>query len=70
MKFMEKVILFFENIFSSKKVKRLGMPEEETTLKKEKNDFVEKLKIEKKKVKIETLTCFGDGLGIQDEMKA
>lgn len=71
MKFIEKIILLLKKIISKEQKIKMIEAKEEPIIKKE--NFKEKLQvetIEKKKQTVETLTCFGDGLGIQTEMKA
>lgn len=82
MKFIEKITLLFKNIFKKQdKVKMLEAPQtqentqkEVTNNQKQKNDFIESLKVnienKPKKKKIETLICEGDGLGIKPKISA
>lgn len=82
MKLIEKINLFFKTIFKKQdKVKMLGasqtqenMQKEVTKNQKQKNDFIESLKVnienKPKKKKIETLVCVGDGLGIKPKISA
>ena len=45
------------------------LEEPKNTINKEKNNFIKSLKIEKKsKKEVETLICYGDGLGIQKKI--
>lgn len=71
MNLIEKVLSFFESIFSRKeKVKMLEEPIE-PVINEEKTKFIESLRVKetkKKKGKIETLVCPGDGLGIQTKI--
>lgn len=72
MNFIKNIVLFFKKILKKQNnIKMLNMPEKKIEEKK-KNDFINSLKvhIEKKhkKKKVETLTCFGDGLGIQTQI--
>lgn len=71
MNLIEKVFSFFKNIFSRKEKIKMLEESEESEMNVEKIDFVESLKvkeIKKKKYKIETLVCPGDGLGIQTKI--
>lgn len=71
MKFIDKIIYFFEKIFKKSKdeTKMISAPKE---IKEEKDEFINSLKVnleEKKKNKVETLICYGDGLGIKGQLK-
>ncbi len=72
MNIIKKVSLFIKNVFIKQdKLKKL--PEPKNTIEKDKKEsFIKSLKItpteKTKKKKIETLTCEGDGLGIQKNM--
>lgn len=60
---------FFLKIFRKENVKMLEAPKD--IKKEEKSDFINSLKINityNQKAKIETLTCFGDGLGIRNSI--
>ena len=73
MNVLQKVIQFFKRIFNKENgVKMIDAPAE--NLKKDnKSDFRHSLKedivLNHKKKKIETLTCVGDGLGIQTKIE-
>lgn len=72
MSIIKKIILFIENIFvKQEEIKALEAPKQIINQEKKIN-FIESLKItttEKKNKKlIETLTCEGDGLGIQKKI--
>ena len=73
MNILNKIIAFIKNIFNKKdNVKMLETPIEpiHNEIKKE---FANSLKVslsKKTKPKVETLTCFGDGLGIQNKIEA
>ena len=77
MKFFSKIIEIFKNIFVKQKPKQLEEPKQqvqENTIN-QRETFIKNLKIEekpkkKKRKKMETLICVGDGLGIQGELKA
>ena len=71
MKFLDKVIYFFEKIFKREKVeiKMISAPQETD---KEKDNFINSLKVnlkEKTRNQVEILICYGDGLGIKKSMK-
>ena len=71
MKLIDKIISFFEKIFKRDKeeIKTISAPKERNE---EKENFVNSLKVnleEKRKSKVETLICYGDGLGIKGQMK-
>lgn len=69
--FIKKIVIFFKNIFQKKvSVKMIEAPVNPIINDNRKN-FIQSLRInmaEKSKKKIETLTCFGDGLGIQKKL--
>lgn len=72
MDFIKKILLFIKNIFiNNDTVKKLQEPKISME-QEEKMSFMQSLKItttEKKlKKKVETLTCDGDGLGIQKKI--
>ena len=71
MKIIDKIISFFEKILKKdkKETKMISAPKE---IKEEKEEFINSLKVnieEKRKSKVETLICYGDGLGIKGPMK-
>lgn len=72
MSIIEKIILFFKNKFYKKnKIKMLSKPLDTKSIK-NKSNFVNSLKFslpeKNNKKRIETLTCVGDGLGIQNKI--
>lgn len=72
MKIIRKMILFIKNIFvKQEEIKALEEPKQIINQEKKIN-FIESLKIttteKKNKKRIETLTCEGDGLGIQKKI--
>ncbi len=72
MNIIKKMILFIKNIFiKQNEVKKLEAPKSVVT-QDEKVNFIESLKIttieERTKKRVETLTCNGDGLGIQKKI--
>ena len=72
MKIIEKIFEFFKRLFSKEEpIKMLETVENEQVENENKIKFVDSLKIktpEKRKTRVETLTCFGDGLGIQTKI--
>ena len=72
MKGIEKIIHFFKNRLNKKDKKKRLNPPQPQIVKENQEEFMDSLKIEKKeeakKRKIETLTCPGDGLGIQHKI--
>ena len=72
MKFIKNILRFFRNIFHKENdIKMIEAPIQ--NLKEDnKISFLNSLKVnieqKKKKKKIETLTCFGDGLGMQNKI--
>lgn len=70
MNIIEKIISFIKNIFvKQEKVKMLTEPKIDIKQDR-KNSFIESLKITTTKNKVETLTCNGDGLGIQKKIRS
>ena len=72
MNIIRKVILFIKNIFAKQdEVKKLAEPKI-TVNEDKKESFIESLKItttqKTTKKRVETLTCNGDGLGIQKKI--
>lgn len=72
MNIIRKMILFIKNIFTKQdKVKKLTEPTIIVNDDK-KESFIESLKVtttqKRKKKRVETLTCNGDGLGIQKKI--
>lgn len=70
MNIIKKVIVFIKNIFTKQKeIKKIEEPKNIVNEHKREN-FIEKLKINTiLKRKVETLTCSGNGLGIQKKMR-
>lgn len=69
MKLVKDVILFFKKLFNreySTKMIEASVEKEDNT------NFINSLKVDieqkQNEKKVETLICFGDGLGIQDKM--
>lgn len=72
MNIFKNIISFFKKIFNKENnIKMIEAPVQEIK-KKDKASFMNSLKVnivqKRKKKKIETLTCFGDGLGIQNKI--
>ena len=72
MNLIKNTINFFKNLFyKDNDIKMIEAPQEYLN-NKNKENFLKSLKVniipKKKKKKVETLTCFGDGLGIQNKM--
>ena len=68
MNIIQKIISFIKKRFmKQEEIKTLEEPK--NTINIEKNNFIKSLKIEKKsKKEVETLICYGDGLGIQKKI--
>lgn len=71
MNILKKIIYFFKNILIKKhEIKEL--PEPKIDIQKDRNTFIESIKVtnieKKKNKKIETLICDGDGLGIKKKI--
>lgn len=73
MSIFDSIISFFKNIFNKKEnIKMLETPTE-SIQNEAKREFANSLKVnlrKDKKQRVETLTCFGDGLGIQSKIEA
>lgn len=72
MNFIKNIISFFKRLFNKdSNIKMIEAPIEMVE-NNEKTKFIDSLKVNItknfKKNKVETLTCFGDGLGIQDKI--
>jgi|GEM_PF-1706614 len=72
MNFIENIFTFLKRIFNKKDtIKMLEAPVEKSP-RQNKASFIDSLRInsieKKKKKKVETLTCAGDGLGIQPKI--
>lgn len=69
MKILNKISIFFKNIFHKNETKKI---EEPKAVKKE-DEFIKSIKVnvenKKTKKKVETMVCPGDGLGIQNKLK-
>lgn len=71
MKIFKNIISFFKRIFG--KTEEIKMLEESKAnlINKDRMSFMNSLKVnilQNKKKKVETMTCFGDGLGIQTKI--
>ena len=66
MKIFSSIITFFKNLFIKEEQVKMIESENMKDLKTEKNRFRNELKVERRKKKsVETLVCYGDGLGIK-----
>lgn len=68
---IKKIFLFFKKMFIKENTIKSIEPSTETIPRKSNNNFIDSLKsstIKKKKKEVETLTCVGDGLGIQNKV--
>lgn len=74
MNIIKRIFLFFKNLlFKQEDIKMIEAKEEHTEVTNNKDNFINSLKInviKKKKKKIETLVCDGDGLGIQGGIRS
>ena len=71
MNFIKKIYLFFKNILRKEKNTLLLEAFKDNNQEEKKLKFFSELRIDsknKKKKKVETLTCIGDGLGIQGKI--
>lgn len=74
MNIINKMISFIKRLFNKKELKQLEAPRDIKTIDDKKEKFMNSIKVvtelkKKKKTKIETLICPGDGLGIQQGIK-
>lgn len=71
MNYIKKIFLFFKNLFKKEdSVLMIEEPKREA-LRTERANFLNDIKLNpkgKKKRKVETLTCMGDGLGIKTKI--
>ena len=75
MNIFKKIILFIKNKFKNQETTKQIEPPKEIEDKEKQAEFKNSLKVstekkKKKKSKVETLICKGDGLGIQNGMKS
>ena len=72
MNFIKKVISFIKELFNKENIPKMIEAPTENPKNDEKVNFINSLKVNimqnQKRNKIETLICFGDGLGIQDKI--
>ncbi|MBQ8043735.1 MAG: hypothetical protein IJ272_06250 [Clostridia bacterium] len=71
MHFLENIFSFFRKVFKKDATKMISEPKKEYC-NEDKNNFINELRQNvaiKVKGVIEVPVCFGDGLGIQDEIK-
>lgn len=69
MNLIKKIYSLFKKFLKKEDIKMLNQPIVKD-LNRDKNKFIDSLKVNivKNKKKVETLTCFGDGLGIQKKI--
>lgn len=68
---IKNIFLFFRKIFIKENIIKIVEAPKETVSKESSNNFIASLKsnvVKKKKKEVETLTCVGDGLGIQNKI--
>lgn len=68
---IKKIFLFFKKIFIKENIIKTIEAPTEVVSKKTNNNFIDSLKstvVKKNKKEVETLTCVGDGLGIQNKI--
>ena len=73
MNILDSIISFFKNIFSKKDNIKMIEAATKPIQNEARREFANSLKVnlkKDKKRKVETLTCFGDGLGIQSKIDA
>ena len=69
MDFIKNILYFIKKIFNKEEIKMLEAPTEPIISKEKKNIFFNTIKINvTKNKKVETLVCYGDGLGIQTKI--
>lgn len=71
MSFIKKIFEIMKNVFNKKSVKKMIQEPIETQQNKEKLNFTNSLKVDipkPKKKEVETMICYGDGLGIQNKI--
>ncbi len=73
MKILEKIKIWLKELFRKKETTKLLEESKQIVNKEKKVSFIENLKVntieKRKKKKVETLVCTGDGLGIQSKME-
>lgn len=73
MKILEKIRVWLKELFHKKEKTKLLEEPKQILNKEKKVNFIENLKVntieKRKKKKVETLVCTGDGLGIQNKME-
>lgn len=76
MNIIKKIISFFENIFKKDKEVKVLENVETINFREKQITFIESLKLDtknkrkNKKIKVETLICQGDGLGIKNDISS
>ncbi len=72
MKILQKIVVWLKELFYKKERTKLLEESKQILNQEEKVNFIENLKVniieKRKKKKIETLVCEGDGLGIQKKV--
>lgn len=71
MNFIKKLFEIIKNVFNKKSDKKMIQAPIETQTSKEKLEFANSLKVDipkPKKKEVETIICYGDGLGIQNKI--
>lgn len=72
MKFIKKVIFFIKDLLNKEKAPKMIEAPTYNSKNDDKVKFLNSLKVNlmqnKKRNKVDTLICFGDGLGIQDKI--
>lgn len=71
MNFIKKLFEIIKNVFNKKSDKKMIQAPIETQTSKEKLEFANSLKVDipkPKKKEVETMICYGDGLGIQNKI--
>lgn len=71
MSFIKKLFVNIKNVFGKKSVKKMIQAPIEIHENKEKLEFSNSLKVDipkPKKKEVETMICYGDGLGIQNKI--
>ena len=69
MDFIKNIFYFIKKLFNKEEIKMIEAPKEPIISKEKKNTFLNSIKINvTKNKKVETLVCYGDGLGIQTKI--
>ena len=73
MSFIKKIFEIMKNVFNKKSDNKMIQAPIETHTGKEKLEFTKSLKVDipkPKKKEVETMICYGDGLGIQNKINS